>query len=166
MFKDYYQILGIEYPSNPVEIKGAYHLQSMKWHPDKNPGRDTKQQMQDVNEAYNILKDDISKGHYDKEYLTFKQVIAVRKPEPKQQESSYSYNDRYDYDYDYDIQDEDLRDDVNEAREAARNYVNEFFSALRENSKAAASGAWEEMKVYVYIGIIGTIIYILIMLFG
>ena len=52
MFKDYYQILGIEYPSNPVEIRGAYHLQSMKWHPDKNPGRDTKQQMQDVNEAY------------------------------------------------------------------------------------------------------------------
>ena len=161
---DYYELLEIERGADDKSVKTAFRRLAMRYHPDKNPGRDTKQQMQDVNEAYNILKDDISKGHYDKEYLTFKQVIAVRKPEPKQQESSYSYNDRYDYDYD--IQDEDLRDDVNEAREAARNYVNEFFSALRENSKAAASGAWEEMKVYVYIGIIGTIIYLLIMLFG
>ena len=58
MFKDYYQILEITQQASLSEIKQAYRAASKKWHPDVNPGKDTTQIMQDINEAYAILKDE------------------------------------------------------------------------------------------------------------
>lgn len=55
MFKDYYKILGIQRQASVQEIKSAYRIMSMKWHPDKNPNVDVTSVMQDINEAYAIL---------------------------------------------------------------------------------------------------------------
>ena len=44
---------------------------SIKWHPDKNNSQDAVFMMQEINEAYAILKDKIKKSRYDKEYLIF-----------------------------------------------------------------------------------------------
>lgn len=52
MFVDYYKILEIAFPSTAEEIKKAYRQQSLKWHPDKNPGVDTTQRMLDINAAF------------------------------------------------------------------------------------------------------------------
>jgi DnaJ-class molecular chaperone len=71
MHKDYYSILEIEYPSNPISIKSAYKTAAKKWHPDLNKGVDTKIQMQEVIEAYLILKDIKHKQEYDIFYEKF-----------------------------------------------------------------------------------------------
>lgn len=61
MFKDYYKILGISRQASAQEIKSAYRTMSKKWHPDINPGMDVTSIMQDINEAYAILKDENKK---------------------------------------------------------------------------------------------------------
>lgn len=66
MFKDYYEILDIDWHASQMEIKSAYRKQSMKWHPDRNPGLDVTAMMQDINEAYAILKDELKRERYNK----------------------------------------------------------------------------------------------------
>ena len=71
MFKDYYKILDIHRHATAQEIKSAYRAMSMKWHPDKNPGTDVTNIMQDINEAYAILKDTNKRERYNQEYDIF-----------------------------------------------------------------------------------------------
>lgn len=155
MFKDYYRILDITFPSDINCIKKAYHKQSVRWHPDKNPNMDTTKQMQDVNEAYNILKDIYAKEKYDKEYLMFRQTV-VTDVKPKEQQS---------YEYSYDIKDENLKNDINEARQDAEDFVNQFMKAFRENGNKAINGAWAEVLPYVILIIVMSLISIIILIF-
>ena len=68
MFKDYYKILDIVSDANLEEIKRAYRRLSKKWHPDMNPGKDTTAIMQDINEAYFVLSNPLSRARYDAVY--------------------------------------------------------------------------------------------------
>lgn len=145
MFKDYYKILGIISDATSDEIKKAYRAQSMHWHPDRNPGMDTTAMMQDINEAYNILKDSVTRDRYDAEYNKFN---SARYEHPKKDEGVGDYN----------IKDETLKEDIKAARKAAEEYVREFYAALKHNSKKAAKGAWERMKGYIIGGIIMTLV--------
>lgn len=151
MFKDYYQILGISPRASQEEIKQAYRAMSLKWHPDRNPGIDVTNVMQDINEAYKILKDDLSRARYDKEYWEFN----------KQRENSQirtQKNRSESWDYDYDVHDEDLKNDINNARAYAKDLVDEFLKNLKETTKVAAKGGWEGAKGYVYAAIILSIL--------
>ena len=139
MFKDYYQILDIDPDSTTEEIRKAYKAASMKYHPDRNPGKDTTSQMQDINEAYAILKDDDKRSRYDHEYKRFKQE-TTKVSEPKTTSWTYST---------YDIKDENVKRDVDDAREYARNLVEEFMESLKKNTKVAAKAAGEELKAWV-----------------
>ena len=96
MLKDYYSILGISFNASEDEIKRAYRAMSRKWHPDTNPGIDTTAIMQDINEAYYVLKDPLTKARYDAEYSNgFKvygfQDVVLRKAIKKAKESAASY---------------------------------------------------------------------------
>jgi curved DNA-binding protein CbpA len=71
MFVDYYAILEINFDASQDSIKAAFYTQAMKWHPDKNPGIDTNNRMQQINEAYLILKDAEARQRYDKEYQRY-----------------------------------------------------------------------------------------------
>lgn len=139
MFKDYYQILDIDPDSTTEEIRKAYKAASMKYHPDRNPGKDTTSQMQDINEAYAILKDDDKRSRYDQEYKRFKQE-TTKVSEPKTTSWTYST---------YDIKDENVKRDVDDAREYAHNLVEEFMQSLKRNTKVAAQAAGEEVKAWV-----------------
>ena len=119
MFKDYYQILGISPAASKQEIKQAYRTMSLQWHPDKNPGVDVTSIMQDINEAYKILNDDLSRSRYDKEYREFNIEREYYQMSTQTTESS-SWN------YDYDVHDEDLKNDINNARAYAKELVEEF----------------------------------------
>jgi len=155
MFKDYYQILSVSYSASKEEIKKAYRKMSLQWHPDRNPGVDVTEMMQDINEAYKILNDDISRARYDKEYQLFTQQRENCKPKRSRPQSEY-------WNYDYEINDEDLKNDINDARAYAKDLVDEFFKSLKETSKAAAKGAWDGAYGYIIGGIIATIIFALI----
>lgn len=69
MLKDYYSILGISFNASDDEIKRANRALSKRWHPDVNPGLDTTAIMQDINEAYFILRDSAMRVKYDAEYV-------------------------------------------------------------------------------------------------
>jgi len=88
MFKDYYAILEIAPSASIAEIKAAYKRQAVKWHPDKNNGRDTTRIMQDINEAYLFLGDDEARDRYNKEYVRFKKFEEER--EKNKAKSNYS----------------------------------------------------------------------------
>ena len=63
-----YKILGLK--SNRVnaqEIKSAYKEQAKKYHPDLNGGnRKFEERFKDINEAYKVLSDSVSKRKYDR----------------------------------------------------------------------------------------------------
>jgi len=61
--KDYYYILGISKDSSKDEIKRAYHILAHQFHPDKNNGNEKR--FKEINEAYRILSNDISRREYD-----------------------------------------------------------------------------------------------------
>lgn len=68
IFKDYYKILGLQ--SNRVtmaEIKTAYREQAKKYHPDVNiSNKRNEERFKDINEAYRVLSDSVSKRKYDR----------------------------------------------------------------------------------------------------
>ncbi len=68
IFKDYYKILGLQ--TNKVsqaEIKTAYREQAKKYHPDVNiSNQKYEERFKDINEAYRVLSDSISKRKYDR----------------------------------------------------------------------------------------------------
>ena len=68
IFKDYYKILGL--PNNKVtmaQIKAAYREQAKKYHPDVNiQNTKNEERFKDINEAYRVLSDGLSKRKYDR----------------------------------------------------------------------------------------------------
>lgn len=62
----YYDILEISSDSSESEIKRAYRKLSIKYHPDKNPDKTSKEKFQEIKEAYETLKDPDLKEKYDK----------------------------------------------------------------------------------------------------
>lgn len=63
---DYYETLGVDRGASPDELKKAFRKQAMKYHPDRNPGdAAAEQKFKEVNEAYDVLRDDQRRAAYD-----------------------------------------------------------------------------------------------------
>ena len=61
--RDYYEVLGISKSASADEIKKAFRKAAVKYHPDKEGGSDEK--FKEVNEAYEVLKDQQKRQRYD-----------------------------------------------------------------------------------------------------
>src|SRR5216684_4655807 len=65
--QDFYEILGVSKSANVDELKRAYRKLAMQYHPDRNSGdKGAEQKFKEINEAYDILKDDQKRAAYDR----------------------------------------------------------------------------------------------------
>lgn len=64
-FKDYYGILGVERGASDDEIRRSYRKLARKYHPDVSKESDAEARMRDVNEAYDVLRDQEKRQAYD-----------------------------------------------------------------------------------------------------
>ena len=64
--QDYYEILGVQRNASAGAIKAAFRKLAMQHHPDRNPGdKAAEQRFKELNEAYEVLKDDSKRAAYD-----------------------------------------------------------------------------------------------------
>jgi molecular chaperone DnaJ len=61
--RDYYDVLGVGKTASDDEIKKAFRKKAIEHHPDKAGGDETK--FKEINEAYEVLKDDRKRQRYD-----------------------------------------------------------------------------------------------------
>ena len=171
MFRDYYAILEVSYDASPEEIKSAYRQLSKKWHPDVNPDVEVTSKMQDINEAYCLLKDAEKRRRYDEEYKRFKQFqqTYTSHAETNQSDSNRSSatssttnSSSKSHYYDYNVKDESVWNDMESARAEAAKLVREFLNNLKKDGKNAAKGAWEAIYPYILVSVVFTIIGLII----
>ncbi len=65
--RDYYEVLGLKKGANGDEIKKAFRKLAMDHHPDRNPdSKDAEHKFKELNEAYDVLKDEQRRSAYDR----------------------------------------------------------------------------------------------------
>ncbi|HQH27393.1 MAG TPA: DnaJ domain-containing protein, partial [Oligoflexia bacterium] len=64
-FQDYYETLGVSRTASPQEITKAYRKLARKYHPDVNKNPDAEEKFKQINEANEVLSNDILKEEYD-----------------------------------------------------------------------------------------------------
>ncbi|HYP83610.1 DnaJ C-terminal domain-containing protein [Variovorax sp.] len=64
-FKDYYQALGVERSASADDVRKAYRKLARKYHPDVSKEPDAETRMREVNEAYDVLRDQEKRSAYD-----------------------------------------------------------------------------------------------------
>jgi molecular chaperone DnaJ len=65
--QDYYATLGVAREAGAEDLKKAYRKLAMQYHPDRNPNdKQAEAKFKDVNEAYEVLKDDQKRAAYDR----------------------------------------------------------------------------------------------------
>ena len=86
--KDYYQILGIASSASTAQIRQAYRVLAMRWHPDMHAGEpsekvaEAEERFKAINEAYGVLSDASQKANYD--YIYFRHHAGTTQSQPSQ----------------------------------------------------------------------------------
>ena len=118
--KDYYFILKISWAAEPREIQSAYYRLARSHHPDVSDDRDATKRMQDINEAYYILKDAAKRERYDAEYHLYREWLKQNAAESAPQSEDASRRQSY-----------HMKDDV------LRSWIEEAVSRASELGKQA-----------------------------
>ncbi|MDQ0110507.1 curved DNA-binding protein CbpA [Chitinophaga terrae (ex Kim and Jung 2007)] len=170
MFVDYYSLFEISPYASSDEIKLAFKKQALKWHPDRNPGFDTTEKMQLLNEAKLILLDNEARQRYDYQYQRFyqkkKQKEENKHQEQEQRESHKNREGRKRETFthmDFDIDDELLKKWTANAKLQAVGLAKQTIEELKGMVKAGIKDGAEAMgTAFISQIILGVIFLILI----
>ena len=69
--RTYYEILGVRENATFEEIRDAFRQRAREFHPDRNPSPDAVERMQEINEAYEVLRDEQQHAAYDRAHRHF-----------------------------------------------------------------------------------------------
>ncbi len=69
--RTYYEILGVSEDATFEEIRAAFRQRAREFHPDVNKSPDAVDRMQEVNEAYEVLRDEEQRTAYDRAHRHF-----------------------------------------------------------------------------------------------
>ncbi|EIN13631.1 hypothetical protein PUNSTDRAFT_41143 [Punctularia strigosozonata HHB-11173 SS5] len=64
--KDPYEVLGVKRDATAADIKKTYFSLARKYHPDTNPDKNAREKFQEIQDAYDTLKDDSRRAAYDR----------------------------------------------------------------------------------------------------
>lgn len=158
MFKDYYALLGIDVSASQDDIKAAFKKQALRWHPDRNIGKDTTSIMQDINEAKLILLDTEARERYNREYHRFKDFQRQKENENRQKEKQSEeyrkerkteeqkhYQETTSQTRDYKVEDEILNKWMNNAKKQAVDLAKETIEDLKGMTKEGMKAATEKV---------------------
>lgn len=145
MFKDYYAILEIDVSATQDDIKSAFKKQALRWHPDRNVGKDTTSIMQDINEAKLILLDTEARERYNIEYKRFKDFQRQKGNENKQKEKQKQYQEADSQTKDFKVEDEILNKWMNNAKKQAVDLAKETIEDLKGMTKEGMKAATEKV---------------------
>lgn len=170
MFIDYYEVLGISYPSNQQEIKSAFRVQAKKWHPDINPDPSAHERMVLIYEANLLLSDPEAKEKYDHEYRNFKAFKdkqKEQKPFEKQEHQTYEQEPKEEpFEYSYEASDETLRKWMANAKRQAKEFAKKSFEeAVGMTKEGIKAGAKKTGQMFIGQIIIGIIVMVIIALY-
>jgi len=142
MFVDYYSLLGVNPDANASEIQRAFKEQALKWHPDRNIGKDTTERMQQLNEARLILLDTDARERYNKQYEKFrsyqKQERSHTEFETKANRKTKDHSEK-----EFEVDDEILNKWMNNAR---RQSVDLAKQTIKDLKGMIAVGSKEAVK--------------------
>lgn len=94
-FTDFYEVLGVGKEADASTIKSAYRKLARKHHPDLNPGNEKAEaKFQEINNAYEVLKDEQERLKYDELYDYIKAGGKARvRPESNRANQHFSQED-------------------------------------------------------------------------
>lgn len=166
MLKDYYKILDIPVNATPEEIKQAFRKQAIHWHPDRNPNIDTTRQMQDINEAYLILKDTEARARYDIEYQRFNHFRQQQQEHQKEQDKTKhkekeQTNQQQHTATDYTVADDVLKRWMDNAQRQAIALAQQTIKDMKGVAGAAASGCASGVIQLIIVTVVANLIFVL-----
>jgi curved DNA-binding protein len=118
-YRDYYEILGVTRGADAEEVKRAYRKLARKFHPDVSKEKNAEEKFKEVQEAYEVLRDNDKRAAYDQLGRDFRNGQQFRPPPDWSQRFGHSGSQRF--------------SDVNG--------FSDFFSSLFGGSGFAAGGA-------------------------
>lgn len=159
MFVDYYFLLEVAETASLQEIKAAFRKQAIKWHPDRNLDKDTTKQMQLINEAYLILKDEEARNRFDIEYQKFKNFKEKQESKTKEKKPANRKAKGRAFEYsEYEVQDTVLKQWMSNAKrqaiDLAKQTIKDFAGVLTVGAKEGAKAAGKMLVFQIAIGLL------------
>lgn len=64
--RDYYDVLGVPRDATEEEIRRAFRKLAFQYHPDRNKENGAEEKFKEINEAYQVLSDQVKRANYDR----------------------------------------------------------------------------------------------------
>ncbi len=92
-YKDYYEVLGVQRGVSADDLQKAFRSLARKYHPDRNKDAKAEDRFKEINEAYEVLKDEKKRGLYDQYGPAWKAISEGRQPPPGAENVRFDFGD-------------------------------------------------------------------------